>query len=64
MGLKILSIDIYKKVIDVIEEEFDFDKFIENLATVDHKINTIVENYESKTKVGNEHKKRIVSILN
>ena len=40
-----------EKDIDVIEEEFNFDKPSKTLATIDDKINTVVENYESKTKV-------------
>ena len=32
----------------MIEEQFDFNKFLKNLAAIDDKINTIIEEYEPK----------------
>ena len=46
------------------EDNFDFQKSIKSLATIDEKINAIVYNYESKRKVQIEDKKIAVSILN
>ena len=46
------------------EDQFDFKKSFTNLADIDNKVNTIVENYEHKTSVEIENKKRVVSILN
>ena len=53
-----------KTDIDMIEEELDFNKFIKNSATIGDKINRIAENYEPKTKVEIEEKKRVGNILN
>ena len=48
---QILTKDI-EKYFDMIEEEFDFNRFIKNLAAIDDK-----ENYEAKTKFENEDQK-------
>ena len=53
-----------KTDIDMIEEELDFNKFIKNSATIGDKINRIAEDYEPKTKVEIEEKKRVGNILN
>ena len=58
MGLKNIVNKIFKeKGIDVIQEEFDFNKCIKSLAAIDDEINTILENYEPKTKVEIKGKK-------
>ena len=56
----------YLKEIDpnVIEEKFDFNKSIKNRATIEDKLNTIAQDYEPKTHVQIEDKKRVVTILN
>lgn len=43
--------------ITVVDGELDFNTFLKNLATTDHKINEIVENYEPTTKIEIEEKK-------
>ena len=48
----------------MIEEKFDFNKSIKNRATIEDKLNTIAQDYEPKTHVQIEDKKRVVTILN
>ena len=48
----------------MIEEKFDFNKSIKNRATIEDKLNAIAQDYEPKTHVQIEDKKRVVTILN
>ena len=65
MCLKIIANRYLKENdINLIKEEFDFNKYIKSLATIDGKINTFAKNYEPKTKIEIEDKKTAGKIFN
>ena len=47
---------IKEKDVGVFEDNFEFEISIKDLATIDDKINNIIENYEPKTKIEIEDK--------
>ena len=53
-----------EKDIDVSQDQFDFKKLIKNLADIEYKINTIIENYKPKSNLKIEDNKRVFGIFN
>ena len=43
---------------------FNFEKIIDDLTNINNKISIIIENFEFKTKIEYDDKKRVASILN